>query len=94
VFSEIEDGKTGLLFETPDEFVAKLSRLIEDAELRRTLHEGAHKWVMANRTPDKTIPGLFEFYEETRARQKRDLGKPIVQPATHKEIMRLARPLR
>jgi glycosyltransferase involved in cell wall biosynthesis len=94
VFSEIEDGVTGLVFETPDEFVEKLSSLIENADLRKKLHANAHKWVIANRTPEKTIPGLFEFYSETRARQKRDMGKPIIQPATHEEIMKLATPLR
>jgi glycosyltransferase involved in cell wall biosynthesis len=94
VFSEIEDGVTGLLFDTPEEFVQKLSLLIEDAELRKRLHAAAHKWVLENRTPEKTIPGLFDFYADTRARQKRELGKPIIQPATHEQIMKLATPLR
>ena len=90
VFNEIEDGVTGLLFSTPEEFVEKLSLLIENAELRVRLHDAAHKWVLANRTPEKTIPGLFDFYAETRARQKREMGSPIIKPATHEEIMKLA----
>ena len=94
VFSEIQDGVTGLLFSTPEEFVEKLSLLIEDADLRRTLGHNAHKWVLDNRTPEKTISGLFDFYAETRAKHKRDLGAPIIQPATHEQIMRVAQPLR
>lgn len=93
VFNEIEDGVTGLLFSTPEEFVEKLSLLIEDEQLRLRLHAAAHKWVLANRTSEKTIPGLFDFYAETRARQRRDLGKPIIQPATHEQIMKVATPL-
>jgi len=94
VFSEIEDGKTGLLFDTPEQFVEKLSLLIEDADLRRRLGHAAYDWVIENRTPEKTIPGLFDFYSDVRARQKRDLGKPIIQPATHEQIMKLATPLK
>lgn len=94
VFDEIQDGKTGMLFDTPEEFAQKLGMLIEDAELRARLHEGAHKWVLANRTPAQTVPGLFDFYAETRARQKRELGTPIIKPATQEEILKLATPLR
>jgi glycosyltransferase involved in cell wall biosynthesis len=94
VFSEIKDGESGLLFDTAAEFVQKLSLLIEDAELRKRLHASAHKWVLENRTPEQTIPRLFDFYTEIRARQKRDLGNPVIQPATHEEIMKLVTPLR
>jgi glycosyltransferase involved in cell wall biosynthesis len=67
---EIEDGKTGLLYNSPEEFAQKLGLLIENATLRKNLAAGAKKWVEANRTPDATIPGLAEFYEELR-RQRR-----------------------
>lgn len=94
VYNEIEDGVTGLLFNGPEDFVQKLGMLVDNPELRVRLGQAAHKWVLANRTPEKTIPGLFDFYAETRARQKRDMGKPIIQPATHEQIMKLATPLR
>lgn len=92
-YSEIVEGETGLLYSTPEEFVQKLSTLIEDASLRKRLGENAQKWVMENRTPKATIPGLFSFYEEIRARQKRDLGKPTIQTATIEDIKRLAPPI-
>lgn len=94
VFNEIEDGVTGLLFDTPQEFAEKLGILIENAELRRTLGHNAHQWVIENRTPEKTVPGLFDFYAETRARQKRELGQPILQPATLEQIKKVGVPLR
>lgn len=94
VFNEIQDGVTGLLFDTPEEFAQKLGRLIEDGPLRKRLASAAHKWVLENRTPEKTIPGLFDFYAETRARQKREIGRPVIKPATQEEIMKLATPLR
>lgn len=67
---EIIDGETGLLYNTPEEFVEKLSVLIENASMRRMLGENAWKWVMANRHINKTIPPLFEWYESLRARKR------------------------
>jgi glycosyltransferase involved in cell wall biosynthesis len=78
-FHEIQEGVTGLLFRDNEEFVRKLSLLIEDASLRTRLATAAKEWVLTNRTPDATIPPLFEFYQETRARQKRNLGASPVQ---------------
>lgn len=92
-YSEIVDGETGLLYTNPEEFAQKLGTLIEDATLRQKLAEGAKKWVMANRTPQATVPGLFDFYAETRARQRRDLGNPIIKKATIDEIKRIAQPI-
>lgn len=67
---EIVDGETALFYEGPQEFVEKLSVLIENEALRRTLGENAKKWVLENRHFEKTVPGLFEFYQELRARKR------------------------
>lgn len=93
-YREIIDNETGLLFSTDEEFVQKLSLLIEDADLRARLGAAAKTWVMNNRTPEKTIPGLFEFYEDTRARQKRNLTGSLVKPATMDDLRRLEAPTR
>lgn len=93
-YKEIVDGETGMLYNSPEEFVQKLSILIENAELRKTLADNARKWVMQNRTPQATIPGLASFYLETRARQRRDMGAPIIKPATMEEMKKLIKPLR
>lgn len=87
-YYEIENGKTGLLYTTEQEFIDKLSALIENAELRKTLGNNAKKWVMNNRLPEHTIPPLFEFYTETRERQKRE-SNPLVQIGTDADIKRL-----
>lgn len=63
---EIIDGVSGLLFKTPEEFVEKLSILIENAELRKKLGHNAHQWIKDNRTPEKTLPGLLDFYNELK----------------------------
>ena len=94
VHAEIVDGETGILYNTPEEFVEKLSLLIESADLRKKVAEGAKKWVLENRTPKATIPGLFDFYAETRARQRRELGKPIIKAPTMDQIRKVAVPLR
>jgi glycosyltransferase involved in cell wall biosynthesis len=93
-YREIQDGKTGLLFNTPAEFVEKLSLLIEDVALRARLAAGAREWVMENRTPKATIPGLFDFYTETRARQRRELGTPIIHRPTFEQIKKVTTALR
>lgn len=73
---EIEDGKTGLLYNTPEEFEQKLSILIDDASLRRRLGEGARDWVSLYRSPKATIPDLMEFYKELRViRHKEHLAQ-------------------
>lgn len=67
---EIEDGKTGLLYDGPSDFVEKLSKLIEDAELRKTLGENSKKQVLATRDYRETAKGHFEFIQECRARER------------------------
>lgn len=91
---EMQDGVTGLLYNTPEEFVQKLSLLIEDADLRQRLGENSKKWVLKNRTPEATIPGLMEYYYEVRAKHKRDLGTPIIKTATLEELKKVSQPLR
>lgn len=88
-YHEIEDGVTGMLYNTPEEFVQKLSLLIEDSELRARLGHAAKCWVLDNRTPEKTIPGLLEFYQECRNIRKAPGGKLIV-PGSDAAIKKLA----
>lgn len=66
---EMVDGETGLLYGSPQEFVEKLSALIEREELRRMLGANAKKWVLENRHYSKTVPPLMEFYQTLRARK-------------------------
>jgi glycosyltransferase involved in cell wall biosynthesis len=71
-YLEIEDGKTGLLYRTPQEFKEKLLALVKNKELRLTLAGRAREWVRANRAAAKTCVGLFEFYEELKRKQRRE----------------------
>jgi len=77
-YFEIKDGKTGLLFNSPEEFVQKLGQLIENKDLRTKISQNAKKWVLENRTPEKTIPALYDFYTELKDRQKSELNPRIV----------------
>lgn len=63
---EMEDGKTGLLFDTPEEFEEKLSLLIENTKLRRELAANAKDWVHENRDAFKVVPRLYEFFMQLR----------------------------
>jgi glycosyltransferase involved in cell wall biosynthesis len=91
--SEMVDGETAIMFKDADEFVTKLSLLIDSADLRKKVAEGARAWVLANRTPKQTIPALYDFYVETRARQRRDLGRPMLKAPTLEQIKKVARPI-
>jgi len=77
-YKEIKDGVTGLLYDTPEELVQKIGLLIEDKALRQRLGHAAKKWVLNNRTPQHTIPGLAAFYDELKAQQKAALNPKIM----------------
>lgn len=64
---EIISGETGMLYDSPRDFVEKLSGLIENVEMRRKVAENGKKWVMDNRYYKTTAPGLMDFYKEIRA---------------------------
>ena len=88
-FSEIEDGKTGMLYSTPEEFAQKLSLLIEQEELRRTIGENARDWVRANRSPAAVLPGLVEFYQEVIDMRRAALAPKIISasPRDVKQVL-------
>lgn len=88
-YREIKDGETGLLFNTADEFVLKLSALIEDAQLRLRLGHAAKDWVWNNRLPKHTGPALFEFYRDLKDRQMAELSPKIITtiPRSLKEVV-------
>ena len=44
----IVDGDNGFLANNTDEWVSKLSRLIDDPNLRRTMGDSGHEWAKAN----------------------------------------------
>lgn len=69
---EIQDGKTGVLFnDGATDFIEKISMLIEDESKRKELGANAKDWVIENRDAHKWVPKLFEFYQELRAEKKR-----------------------
>jgi glycosyltransferase involved in cell wall biosynthesis len=70
---EIIDGETALLFNNPQEFEQKLSLLIEDTKLRKTLAANAKDWVAENRDAFKMVPKMFGRIEEIRELSKREV---------------------
>jgi glycosyltransferase involved in cell wall biosynthesis len=72
-YKEIEDGKTGLLYDTPEEFAENLQLLIDnESNIRQRLGQAARRWVLQNRAAEKTVPGLFEWFKEIKAKQRMD----------------------
>jgi glycosyltransferase involved in cell wall biosynthesis len=72
---EIQDGKTGFLFDMPtekdptaNEFLFKLERLIRSEKLRRELATNAREWVIQNRSAISTVGDYWEWLKETRER--------------------------
>jgi glycosyltransferase involved in cell wall biosynthesis len=68
---EIKDGETGILFNDSKDFIDKISLLIENEELRRTLGANAKDWVIENRDAHRHTPKLYEFYASLREEKKR-----------------------
>ena len=81
---EIIDGETALLFNNPDEFVDKLSLLIEDTKKRKELASNAKDWVSENRDAMKEVPKMVRFWEQIREERKRE--QPHVTEQQWEEI--------
>lgn len=64
----IRDGETGLLFRSPDEFEAGLNRLLDDAALRRSIVEAAHRYVAEERMLSAHFRERYDWYRELRDR--------------------------
>lgn len=73
---EIEDGTTGLLFDTPEEFEQKLGALIESAALRKSLSANAKDWVRTHRDARKVTTALFHKWSEVREAHKQSIPVP------------------
>jgi glycosyltransferase involved in cell wall biosynthesis len=60
--SLIEDGVTGLLFDTPEEFTRKAERLIGNQELRRRLGEAGRAFIDAHFSAARELDGYMSVY--------------------------------
>ena len=76
--------KRHFLFNNPDEFVDKLSLLIEDAKKRKELASNAKDWVSENRDAMKEVPKMVRFWEQIR--EERVTEQPHVSDAQWDEI--------
>ena len=61
--SLVEDGATGLLFQTPANFAERLERLLVDPALRRRLGEAGRALIAARFTPARELDGYLDVYE-------------------------------
>lgn len=77
--AEIQDGETALLFNDPKEFEEKLSLLIEDTKLRKTLGANAKQWLSENRDAMKLVPKMFMSWAQIR--EERKLEQPTMSEA-------------
>lgn len=73
---EIIDGETGLLFKDPQEFIEKVSLLVENATERKRLASNAKDWVVENRDAFKVVPKLIDYYRQLREIKKQDKPQP------------------
>ena len=73
---EIIDGETALLFNDPKEFEEKLSLLIEDVKLRRTLAANAKDWISENRDAMKVVPKIVASWERLREERLTEQPRP------------------
>lgn len=67
---EIQDGETGLLFNSPKEFEEKLGYLIEQEIERKRMAQNAKDWVSENRDAMKRVPEIYNFWRLLRDERK------------------------
>jgi len=82
--AEILDEQTGLLFNNAAEFEEKLSRLVEDVPLRKTLASNAKQWISENRDAMKLTPGIVQAWEQLR--EDRKVEQPPMSEAEWAEV--------
>jgi hypothetical protein len=73
--AEIVDGETGLLYNTPEEFEAKLTLLIKQVELRKKLAAGAKRWVTTERNSLTSMTGYASWLKDLVEARKPRLVK-------------------
>lgn len=78
---EMVDGETALLYNNPEEFEAQVSKLVEDAELRRTIGYNCRDWLKANRDP-----AIWAEYLATNLKQIRQVKADVWGPPPPEEI--------
>jgi glycosyltransferase involved in cell wall biosynthesis len=66
---DLVDGSTGLLASTPEEWIAALSRLIEDAELRKSIGGAAYEEVVSNHNMKDWGLKTWQIYREIMEKQ-------------------------
>jgi L-malate glycosyltransferase len=69
--SLVEDGVTGLLFASPDEFAAKAERLLADGDLRRRLGANGRELVTSRFSPARELDGYLGVYARLTAAVRR-----------------------
>lgn len=74
--AEIEHGKTGLLFNNPQEFEDNLATLIENEKYRRELASNAKDWLTQNRDAMKVVPQIVQSWEQLREERRREQPRP------------------
>jgi len=73
---EVIDGQTGLLWTSVEDFVTKLSTLIEDETTRYYLASNSRDWLSEHRDAMKLARPLYEFYQSVRARKRDTTALP------------------
>jgi hypothetical protein len=61
----VKDGVTGFYANTPDEWVDRLSKLIENADLRRQMGERGREVIMKDYTIQACAPRLLDILDKT-----------------------------
>lgn len=60
-YSDVKNGETGLLADTPKEWEQQIQKLINDKQLRKTIGENAHNWVLENKSITKYLQNWENF---------------------------------
>jgi hypothetical protein len=62
--TEIENGVTGLLYDTPKEAIEQLERLRKDSKFAKKVAKNAYDWVYENRSLKEISKQTYKLYEQ------------------------------
>ena len=84
----VDNGETGFLFGNEAEMLGTLTRLVEDAELRRRIRRQAHQYIHAHRTHAKAAEGRLSFYAQlVDSRGTASSTDSVIEAAGYREII-------
>jgi tetratricopeptide (TPR) repeat protein len=74
--TSVQDGKTGFLYSSGEQLLARLDQLTQDIDLRHRIRAQAHQYVSEHRRLEQHVSARFDFYRSLFASSPRGADVP------------------